>query len=840
MKKEQWQKIVEISDEVLRQPQGIQKKKLWELCEGDAELRAKVEEHLESISESEAFWDKGISLNQELLMDEEITTEVSLLPDQDQIIGTTLGPYEITELIGTGGMGKVYAASRADGRFERVVAIKMMAMSIHFDEVKRRFLREQQILGRLSHPGIAQLYDAGIAPQGFPYLVMEYVEGEDLISYANTRNLTTEERLSIFEKVCRAVEYAHQNLVVHRDLKPSNILIDEVGNIKILDFGISKLIEESDESGSDEFTRQHQHLYTLKYAAPEQIKHEPISTVTDVFSLGILLFELLKGQYPFSSEGKNRKQLEGFILEEQIPKLGNDLDTDLDAIIAKATRKIPNERYSTVAELSEDIRRYLDNEPVKAKEGSTIYYAKKFVKRNRNKVMGSLTLFLLLIFFSVFYSVNINKERNLALTAEKQAIETSEFMLSLFRKMDFSASKNPRAETKSFLQEAVGLTEISFPDSPASKGRVLMIIGELQNNYRDPEESLQTLMDAEKEYLKLKDRELNNDLYYELADIYMRQYEAARDLRLDDSVHVILDKYEAFIEDELIPVQVEELKKGEVRKPLEHEIRAKVYRAEILHMTGSFYEADSINQLSLRMLVEAEDSLSALYAKALDIAGWANSNLGNYEQGEAYFREVLKLRQDSVISETYDYSYSQEGRSMMFLGWNMYLQRRPEEAVEYLREARNLMVAVYGEERNLNLADVDNRLGVALQSTGDFEESSELIYSAYVTRTEILGEDHPQTIEILGNIGTSYYYQGDLEEAVEWMKKAYEMNKVVSGEENPDHLRALSNIAFVLSRSGNNTEAKEYFEKAISLGEKVHPDGHPILDRVKEYYSNLE
>ena len=295
--------------------------------------------------------------------------------------GTRIGAYILREKIGEGGMGIVYLADRADGQFEQRVAIKLVQGGA---SLTARFLRERQILARLVHPRIARLIDGGITEQGHPYMVMEYFAGEPISDYCRNGKLNVRQSLELFRRVCEAVEYAHRNLVVHRDLKPANILVSADGEIKLLDFGIAKLIDRRNNGDS---TAAGLHLFTPDYASPEQIRGEEITTAADVYSLGTVLYELLAGRSPHRLKTYTPSEITQVICVDPAPEL--KLGNELDQIVAMALRKEPERRYPSVAAMSEDVGRFLSNHPVLARGDSAWYKTRKFLRRHYVPVIAA-------------------------------------------------------------------------------------------------------------------------------------------------------------------------------------------------------------------------------------------------------------------------------------------------------------------------------------------------------------------------------------------------------------------------------------------------------------------
>ena len=359
---------------------------------GDDALRAEVETLLEAHVAAEGLG----GLNEPLL-------QRLSAPTIDPMVGRAAGPWQLAERIGIGGMGTVYRAKRADGAYERTVAIKLLRPGGDTDTLAQRLRTERALLARLEHPYIARLYDGGVTDDGLPYLAMEYVEGEPITAYADREGLSIKTRLALFLQVCEAVAYAHRSLIIHRDLKPSNILITDAegeASVRLLDFGIAKLLHEAE--GESVETRTELFALTPAYAAPEQLRRQPITTATDVYGLGVVLYELLTGQRPYDLTDQTATEIEHLVCESEPPKpsLAAEeprLRGDLDTIILKALAKEPERRYASAEALADDLRRHLDGLPVQARPATTGYRVRTFVKRHRLGVAAAAALLLALL-----------------------------------------------------------------------------------------------------------------------------------------------------------------------------------------------------------------------------------------------------------------------------------------------------------------------------------------------------------------------------------------------------------------------------------------------------------
>ena len=404
MHRERWQRIEELFRTVIDRPIEEREAYLTLVCGDDEELRQEVLSLL-AHDTAEDFIHKPIA---------GVAGSLSPEPPED-LSGSRIGPYRLTRQVGRGGMGAVYEAVRDDDQFRQMVAIKLIRGGMDSKFVRDRFLRERQILASLDHPHIARLFDGGATEDGRPYFVMEFVAGEPITEYCHRRGLSLDEKLKLFRDVCAAVQHAHQKLVVHRDLKPSNILVvdsgeGKVGAPKLLDFGIAKLLAtESGEAVTDTATAVR--LMTPDYASPEQVRGGAITTATDVYSLGVVLYELLTDRRPYQFETYSPLEIERAICDTEAPlpsdvarrhtgtpaRLSRQLGGDLDNIVMMALRKEPERRYQSVEQFSDDLRRYLVGLPITARPDSLVYRAGKFVSRHRVVVVAGLLVLISLL-----------------------------------------------------------------------------------------------------------------------------------------------------------------------------------------------------------------------------------------------------------------------------------------------------------------------------------------------------------------------------------------------------------------------------------------------------------
>ncbi len=429
------QKIEAIFNEAIELPEGDRPKLIEERCAGDSLLMMEVSSLLDACSA------------EELLASARRQQSHACVYSGKE--GKRVGAYEIDRLIGRGGMGAVYIAHRADGNFQQQVAIKLIDLPLATDLFRERFRFERQILAGLNHPLIARLLDGGVTSDGEPFLVMEYVDGVPIDRYCREHQLSVEQRLSLFESVCEAVQFAHQNLVVHRDLKPDNIFVTGEGSPRLLDFGTAKLLSPSASAPGIDFTRMGFQSFTPQYASPEQVLGEPITTASDTYSLGVLLYLLITGTPPYELKEFTTAEMVRVICERPPKKpvvtfdATKRIDADLEAIVLKALRKGPAERYLTAAQLAADIRAYLGGRTVSARRGTLRYRTGKFARRNRIVLLATTVVLLSIVagIGGVFWQARIaNEERR---KAEARAADLRQLSNSLLSEIDEAVKELP-------------------------------------------------------------------------------------------------------------------------------------------------------------------------------------------------------------------------------------------------------------------------------------------------------------------------------------------------------------------------------------------------------------
>ncbi len=496
-----WSRIEAVFDVLLTTPPEEWERVVAEECGDDEALRREIESLLEHAPDGDRYF-KDLARRCGLPVSE---------PPVAALVGRTVGSYRLERLLGRGGMGAVYLGRRTEGDFEVRAAIKLVALGVSSDHARDRFLAERRILSGLRHPNIAGLFDGGVTEDGTPYFVMEYVDGLAIDRYCDQQRMDLAGRLELFLEVCEGVDYAHRNLIVHRDLKPDNILVDASGHVKLLDFGIARALYAAE--GSFRTATAHPHPMTLAWASPEQVQGLPVSTGTDIYGLGLLLYRLVTGRHPYRVDGSSFADVERVVChvdpiplheasahtdpsanpvepgEEEIARrrgatpqrLRRVLGGDLGRIALMALRKEPERRYGSVAALAEDVRRYLRGYPVSARPDTKGYRLRRFVDRHRGRVAALAALAVMavaLVVLAVRYTLDT---RSQALRIEEGAATTAEvssFLLDILRLADPGAGTGDTLTVRAALARGVEGIEEHLSDQPELRARMLRVMAQ--------------------------------------------------------------------------------------------------------------------------------------------------------------------------------------------------------------------------------------------------------------------------------------------------------------------------------------------------------------------------
>ena len=708
----------------------------------------------------------------------------------DDLIGKKVGSFRVVSQIGTGGMGAVYLAER-DGDFDQQVALKVLRPGMDTSQVLARFAVERQILARLDHPNIARLYDGGYTDDGIPYFAMEYVEGEPIDEYCDRRQLSVRSRLELFGKVCEAIQYAHQNLVVHRDLKPSNILVTDRGAVKLLDFGIAKLLDESGDNPM--LTATGQRVMTPAYAAPEQIVGAPVTTATDVYALGVVLYQLLTGRRPFDV-ARPMHELQQLIISGDPEKpstvvsqvVAGDIDTqpvtpqdvsraratpterlrrilsgDLDNICLKALRKEPERRYASADQLATDIRRHLEGLPVIARPDTVSYRARKFINRHRAGVTATAIGVVAIAALTTFYTNSLQEQRDLARQESLKAEEVSDFLINLFTVPDPEESRGEEVTARELLDSAAVHITTSLIEQPEVQATLMRVLGET---------------------------------YYGLGLLDRSQglYEQALERQ-----HQIYDR------------------------PSAEQATTELLLGIIHQDAGDVELADSLYQRAYETLVKERGVGHQDVIESLSLIAFLRETNGDYEAADSLHRLVLAGNE-----KLYPPDHPRVTESMVKLGGLLRIRDRPDEAEPILREALVRQERHYGGD-HLEIASTLRHLAGILRNRGEYPEAEKLYARMLDIRRRMLGPNHIEVANTLNSLSILYIDKGEFEKGLEANQEFLDILQRVYPGDHPSLAAAFYNRASLLRDVGRDEEAIEYFKRSMDVQDEVLSPDHP-------------
>jgi eukaryotic-like serine/threonine-protein kinase len=700
-----------------------------------------------------------------------------------------IGPYRILEEVGRGGMSVVYRAERSDGAFRRRVALKVLRGGLDGEELHARLSAERQILASLDHPNIARLLDGGVTEEGRPYLVMEYVDGEPLTGHCDRLRLPVQERLRLFLQVLRAVQHAHARLVVHRDLKPSNILVTAEGQVRLLDFGIAKVLDFRAvdlQGGPLPVTRTGIRLFTPEYASPEQLRGEPASVANDIWALGVVLYELLAGARPFEARDSSPLALERSILEEAPPSpslralngpderagrrslgrqaLHRTLRGDLDRIVAMALRKEPDRRYASAEHFADDLERFLDGRPVRAQSDRPAYRMAKFLRRNRLQVTAAALVVLSILGgagLALQQAAEARRERDRATAAALRSEAAASYLVDLFRSADPWEVPAGRLTAREILARGERRLE-GLPDDPLLRARLLLAMGESYGSLRDGR--------------------------------------AARPL-LEEAV---------------------EIRRRELGAGHPETTAALVALADLLSRDGNLAEAEALALQALAALPPSTDPRGE--AAALEILGFVHTGMGRLPEALSDFRNELEVLRQAGLGDT-----PEAGHALINVAAVLRRLARYEEAEAQLREAVEHRHRTLGPEHPLTAASLARLGGLLSDQLGRYAEAAGLFERALEIQTRVLGPDHPSRVEGLGGLAAIREALGDVEGSEALLRESLRTHAAGLGPEHPTTMAAAEGLADFLARRGRLREADSIFRETVPARRQALGSGHPSL-----------
>ena len=806
---ERWRRIEQLLDLALDSDPSSWRELLDRTCGDDRALRDEVEALLARRGEAERFLERPPSAAAAALVAEIGDTS-------SDRIGLVIGAYRIVREIGRGGMSRVFLAERADGHFEQQVALKLLRPGLDADIDRERFRAERQILAALDHPNIARLLDGGMTVDGLPYLVLEYVAAQPIDRYCDEHALTARDRLQLFATICDAVQFAHRSLIVHRDLKPSNILVTADGVVKLVDFGLAKLLEPSARLGDTPTTRTGHRWMTPEYAAPEQVRGGPITTQTDVHQLGVVLYELLTGQLPFGKRGESPHTLEHELLHSdplppsaaaarapgRSPLSARTLRGDLDAMVLKALRKEPEARYPSAQDFAADVRRSLDARPVLARGPAVGYRARRFIRRHRASVAAGAAIVALAIGYATTVVIDRARIRNAlgeATMGARRAEQMTDLMLGLFAATRPGKSLADSMTARDLLDRGLQRAN-ELSSQPALQAQMLDAIGRIYNQLGEYSHARPILGHALSIRRQLYGRD-NADVATSLED-------------LGDAVDRLPN-----------PANAVELRREalDVRRRVSGDTASKTISAVFayglsLHRVGRYAAADSLFNAWTKEIARESPPLDDARADQLIELGNMLEIRRQMPRAEPLFVEALRIRRRLYGDNHPEVAAGLEELGSFYADW-----QRPAQADSALTAAVAMYRGIY-PGGHPDLAAALRVRAVFLEHMSRFHEAEPLAREALALRRRFFGPNSIEAASAEEEVAYTLLMDGRYDEATPLARDVVRVYRSIFDEQNAMNFLAQTYLGDALRGQGHYAEAESLLVGAYNrFGEKPNP-----------------
>ena len=809
MDSNRWDRIQSVFHGAADLPKPQQRAFLAAACADDESLIADIQALLDEDAKDSSLLNRNMA---------DIACEVLGDPASRSFPFKEFGPYRIVRVLGEGGMGVVFLAERRD--LHSQVAIKILRDAWVSPARRERFSSEQRTLAQLNHPSIARLYDADTLPDGTPLFVMEYVEGCSIVEYCKKLNCSIDDRLKLFRSVCEAVEYAHSQAVIHRDLKPSNILVKSAGTVRLLDFGIAKQLE--DVNVAADATRTNFRFLTPAYASPEQIRGDRVGIQSDVYSLGVILYELLCDQLPFDSSNKTPTEAQAAILETEPVKpsfigqrtasekaasspggTGSTTKaawTDLDVLCLTAMHKDPQRRYRSVEALIRDIDHYLRGEPLEARPDSVLYRMHKFVGRNRRPVAASVLVGALIVGLVIFYTLRLAKARNAALAETARTQRVEQFMQDLFQGDAESTGPADDLRVVTVLERGEKQAR-ALDEDPQIQADLYQTLGTMydQLGKYDRADSLLKASLAQRKATSGADSAKVAESLVALANLRNDQAQLA--------------EAEAFAR--------QGLQMSERHLPPDHPVvaRATLTLGRILDNRGKYDEAIPTLEEAMRLESGSKGVPADLSATLSELAN-THYYLGHYDVSKDLNERALRMDEQIYGDRNPNVAQDLTNLADIQYQWSNYA-----DAERLQRTAVGIMQAWYGKDHP-ETADDMTILGKYLIAEGRVDEAVPILRESLAALENHYGKVHPRVALAVGELGLALQHQGNLDEAERDFRRQADIYRSVYGEKSQQLGAAVANLAGVYSDRKDYAKSEELFRDALKLYADSLPAGH--------------
>ncbi|MEZ5399363.1 MAG: serine/threonine-protein kinase [Bryobacteraceae bacterium] len=712
---------------------------------------------------------------------------------QEPRAGARIGAYEIVRELGHGGMGSVYLAKRWDDAYARQVALKLLHPAHASPNLVARFQAERRFLASLQHPNVASVYDAGTTAEGVPYLVMEYVEGERLDLYCRNHAVPRRQRLEIFRKICGAVQHAHRNLIVHRDLKPANIIVNGDGEPKLLDFGIAKLTESAGDE-SPRLTGTYTILMTPDYASPEQARGEPVTTSTDIYSLGVILYEVISGRRPYQIRSRSVTEIARTVGETGAEPLASGED-DLDRIAAKALEKDPALRYESAEQFSADVGRLLSGMPVIAREQNWSYRAGTFVRRHRLAVAASAAVLAVIVGFGIAMAVlasRLAEQRDVARQEQVRAREAARFLTSIFEAAAPDQSGGEKLTAEEVLDRGALRVDRELQGQPELLAAVKDSIA---NTFRSLGQYPKALTQAQQGLESRRKR------YGSSSE------EVAAGLATLGGVYYDTGQYEACLKALLEALAIRE-KNGRNRAGIADSLLSV---SDAYDATGDSRTAEEYARRAMATFREADGAKSAAAANAMVSLAALLRHRGEFTEAEALLGESLTIRRALFGENHLDVAHS-----LNHLGRLHYQKGEYATAEPLVREALEIRRRVMGPN-HLSTVASNSALAGILSAKGDNAAAEAAYRESMRMLNATFGDNHPFVAAAAYSIAATIEDGGEFERAEAEARRALDLHRSLVGKSHPNTARALMLEGRLLTKLGRTSKAEPLLREGLRI-----------------------
>ncbi len=787
MTPERWAKLQSVFNEVVEHPLTERAAVLASACGGDEELRQEVEELLAI--------DQG---SEDHLRDAIGGAVADVVEGQrSKMLGAVIGAYRITRILGHGGMGTVFLGERADKQFEQRVAIKLVEQMALHPQLRQRLRSERQILAHLEHPYIARLIDGGETKEGIPYLVIEYIEGKPIDEYCNDNQLSIPQRLALFEKVCSAINYAHRHLIVHRDIKPANILVTGDGTPKLLDFGIAKILSPETIGHTAAVTRVQDRLLTPEHASPEQVLGRTITTATDIYALGVLLYHLVCNRSPYANSNSTSIGLQRAICNEDPPRpsglfrtaevaatsndkfdpgavaakcgttvqrLRRQLAGDIDAIILKAMRKEPEQRYASAEQIIEDLRRQRTGQPVIALQGGRRYRAAKFLRRNSLGVSLALVIAISLVGFAMtmaLHAKRMSEQRDLAAIARDRAEQVSSFLVNIFSAADPYQAQGKEITAKELLERGADRIRNDLTQQPEVRAQMLESIGYAFQRQELPERAIPLL-------------------------------EQALEIRRNSGKPP----------DTLLATSMTNL--------------ATALRGAGKTASAEGYYRQAL-ELNRALFGEDHDRVAQVMRELARLLFEGHSNLNEAEQ--------LMKRSLQIYRKQFGDEHAEVASTLIELGNLSVWKDDLAAAEEYQREALHICQLKY-PRTHPDYAEAVGSLGLTLVRRGKVTEAQGLLTEALELQRKVFGATSPRVIRSLDALASVHEQRKEYPKAIQLVEESLRITRETRGTQHYETGYLLDSLAKLYLKTQDLKKARATIDEALSIYKQTLPEDH--------------